>query len=111
MGMPNYAYDWAIPWVSGTAANTISNTRALEIALDNGATIQFDQRAQAPYFNYTDSNGQQRIVWFEDVKSIDARLNLVTKYNLAGVSYWTINNYYAVNWAIINSRFNVVKKL
>lgn len=111
MGMPNYAYDWAIPWVEGTTANTITNTRALEIALENGATIMFDNRAQAPYFNYTDSNGQRRIVWFDDAKSIDLRLNLVTKYNLAGVSYWTINNFYAVNWTVLDNKFSVTKIL
>ena len=109
--MPNYAYDWAIPWVEGTTANTITNTRALEIALENGATIMFDNRAQAPYFNYTDSNGQRRVVWFDDARSTDARLNLVTKYNLAGVSFWTINNYYPVNWAVLESKFNVTKVL
>lgn len=111
MGMPNYAYDWAVPFVMGTAANTITNTRALEIALENGATINFDSTAQAPYFNYTDNNGQNRVVWFEDARSIEARLNLVNKYNLAGVSYWTINNFFPVNWAVLSSMFNVVKVL
>ena len=109
--MPNYAYDWAIPFVMGTAANTITNTRALEIALEKGATINFDSTAQAPYFNYTDNNGQNRVVWFEDARSIEARLKLVNKYNLAGVSYWTINNFFPVNWAVLSSMFNVVKVL
>jgi spore germination protein len=109
MGMPNYAYDWKTPWQQGDSARTITNTRALEIALDNGSSIQFDSSAQAPYFTYVDTDGSSRIVWFEDARSIDARLNLVTKYNLAGVSYWTINNFYPVNWAVLNSKFNIVK--
>lgn len=109
MGMPNYAYDWVIPYQQGTSANTITNTRALEIAIENGANIMFDTRSASPYFNYTDSDGRTRVVWFDDARSIDARLDLVTKYNLAGVSYWTINNYYPVNWAVLNSKFNVVK--
>lgn len=111
MGMPNYAYDWATPWKEGDVATTITNTRALETALDYGAPIMFDSKAQAPYFNYTNSDGQRRIVWFEDARSIDARLNLVTKYNLAGVSYWTINNFYPINWSVLNSKFNVIKTL
>ena len=111
MGMPNYAYDWATPWKEGDVATTITNTRALETALDYGATIMFDSKAQAPYFNYTNSDGQRRIVWFDDARSIDARLNLVTKYNLAGVSYWTINNFYPINWSVLNSKFNVIKTL
>ncbi len=109
MGMPNYAYDWATPWKQGDIANTITNTRALEIALENGSNIMFDSSSQAPYFNYIDSRGNTRIVWFEDARSIDARLNLVTKYNLAGVSYWTINNFFPVNWAVLSSKFNIAK--
>lgn len=110
MGMPNYAYDWATPWKQGDEARTITNQRALDIALKNGATIMFDEKAQAPYFNYIE-NGVTRVVWFEDARSINSRLNLVTQYNLAGVSYWTINNFYPVNWSVLESRFNIAKKL
>ena len=109
MGMPNYAYDWRTPWNQGDTANTITNNTALELALNNGAQIQFDNSAQAPYFTYTDNEGNNRIVWFEDARSIDARLNLVTKYNLAGVSYWTINNFFPVNWTVLSSKFNIKK--
>lgn len=111
MGMPNYAYDWSTPWKQVDSANTITNTRALEIALENGSNIMFDNSAQAPYFNYIDNKGNPRVVWFEDARSIDARLNLVTKYKLAGVSYWTINNFYPVNWSVLTNKFNVTKVL
>ena len=111
MGMPNYAYDWVTPWKQGDVANTITNTRALEIALENGANIMFDNSAQAPYFNYVDERGNTRVVWFEDARSIDTRLNLVTKYNLAGVSFWTINNFFPVNWAVLTNKFNITKIL
>lgn len=111
MGMPNYAYDWMIPYTPGTSATTITNTRALEIALERGATIQFDPSAQAPFFNYTDDSGKNHVVWFDDARSINARLDLVNKYNLAGVSYWTINNFYPVNWTVLTDKFNVKKVL
>jgi spore germination protein len=109
MGMPNYAYDWIIPWQQGTSANTITNTKALELAIAKGANINWDQSAATPYFNYTDESGRNHIVWFDDAKSIDAKLRLVSKYNLAGVSYWTINNFMAVNWAVLESQFNIKK--
>lgn len=109
MGMPNYAYSWKIPYRQGSVADTISNTRALEIAIEKGATINFDTRAQSPYFNYIDDDGNNRVIWFDDARSISSRLNLVNKYRLAGVSYWTINNYYNVNWQILSSMFNIVK--
>lgn len=111
MGMPNYAYDWTLPWTQGNVATTLTNTRALELALDTGSTIQFDEKAQAPYFNYTDSSGINHVVWFDDARSINARLQLVNKYGLAGVSYWTINNFYPINWNILNSTFTIKKVL
>jgi len=109
MGMPNYAYDWAIPWKQGDVARTITNTRALEIAIENSVDIMFDQKAQAPYFNYIDSDNLNRVVWFDDPRSIDARLNLVSKYNLAGISYWTINNFYAPNYSVLSEKYDVSK--
>lgn len=110
MGMPNYAYDWALPYTPGTSASTISNTRALELAIENKVNINFDPIAQAPYFMYM-SDGIERIVWFDDPRSIDARLNLVTKYNLGGISFWTINYFYAPNYYVTADKFNITKVL
>ena len=109
MGMPNYAYDWTLPFNSGDSAMAITNNRALELALEKGATINFDEKAQSPYFNYIDDSGRNHVVWFDDARSINARLQLVNKYNLAGVSYWTINNFYPVNWAVLANNFDVQK--
>ena len=87
----------------------ITNNRALELALEKGATINFDEKAQSPYFNYIDDSGKNHVVWFDDARSINARLQLGNKYNLAGVSYWTINNFYPVNWAVLANNFDVQK--
>ena len=111
MGMPNYSYDWKIPYTEGSAATTITNSRALDIALDNGATIYFDSSSQTPYFNYTNADGENRVVWFDDARSIEAKLSLVSKYNLAGVSYWTINNFHPVNWTVLSNMYDIVKIL
>ena len=110
MGMPNYAYDWALPYTSGTPATVLTNNQARDLAFQMGATIRFDTRASAPYFNYT-MDGVEHVVWFDDARSIESRLNLVSKYNLAGVSYWTINNYDAVNWAVLNNMYQIKKVL
>lgn len=111
MGMPNYAYDWIIPWKQGTSATTLTNNRALELAIERGVNIMWNERSATPYFNYTDDSGTAHVVWFDDARSIQAKLGLVTKYNLAGVSYWTINNFMASNWAVLDSMFNVTKVL
>ncbi|MCT4564213.1 MAG: glycosyl hydrolase family 18 protein [Maledivibacter sp.] len=111
MGIPNYGYDWTLPYTPGTAAKTVTNTGAVDLAGDVGAAIQYDQKSQAPFFNYYDSEGKQHVVWFEDARSIDAKANLAGRKNLGGVSYWTINKYFPQNWLVLDSLFDISKLL
>ena len=108
MGMPNYGYDWNIPFVEGTAATTVSNTGAVDLARRVGSFIQYNEVQQSPYFNYW-TNNQQHEVWFDDARSVEARLKFVNDFNLGGVSYWTINRYFPQNWLVLNAMFNVKK--
>lgn len=109
MGMPNYGYDWTLPFVQGSTARPLTNQEAIDLAAKVGARIWFDMKAQAPYFRYYDSEGREHVVWFDDARSIQARLKLVNKYNLGGVSYWTINSFFPQNWIVLESMYNVRK--
>ncbi|HZJ75869.1 MAG TPA: LysM peptidoglycan-binding domain-containing protein [Clostridia bacterium] len=111
MGMPNYGYDWTLPFVQGSSARVLSNTAAANLASEVGAGIKFDSKAQSPYFNYFDNNGKEHVVWFEDARSIRAKLYTVNEYGLAGVSYWTLNSYFPQNSIVLNSMYNVIKVL
>jgi len=111
MGIPNYGYNWTLPFQPGTAAETISNTQAVELALREGAYIQYDPVAQVPFFTYYDENGRLHEVWFEDARSILAKLTLANEFRLGGVSYWTINQYFPQNWLVLESVFDVIKVL
>lgn len=109
MGIPNYGYDWTLPYVEGNAAEKISNTEAVERAARVGATIQFDETAQTPFYRYFDNQGRQHEVWFENEASIRAKLNLVAEFGLAGVSYWNLMDYFPANWVVLDSLFTTVK--
>jgi len=109
LGFSNYGYNWKLPWKQGDAASVISNSMAVNLAVSNWAEIKFDAAAQAPYFTYTDATGQRRVVWFEDVRSVQARLNLVAEYGLAGISYWTINQLYLPGLRVLESTYSVEK--
>ena len=109
MGIPNYGYDFTLPYEQGRPAKSISNTNAVALAAEKGVEIQFDPVAKAPYFYYKDENGALHIVWFEDARSIKAKLDLVTKYNLGGVSFWTVMNYFPQGYAVLNNNFQVEK--
>lgn len=111
MGMSNYGYDWTLPFQPGTAAKTVTNTGAIDLARREGAIIQYDIKSQAPYFYYYDDNKRQHVVWFEDARSILARLTLVHQYRLGGLSYWTIMKYFPQNWLVLSNIFKVKKVL
>lgn len=111
MGMANYGYNWALPYVEGSRATTISNTGAVDLARREGAEIQYDMRSQAPYFNYFDDNGREHVVWFDDARSIEAKLRLLNQYGLGGASYWTIGRFFPQNWLVLSSLYDVLKIL
>ncbi|MDD4834560.1 MAG: glycoside hydrolase family 18 protein [Lutispora sp.] len=111
MGQNLYGYDWTLPYVpGGPFARAVSPQRAIEIAAENNVPIRYDYTAQAPYFNYTDNQGKQHIVWFEDARSIQAKFNLVKELGLRGVSYWKLGLPFPQNWLLIENNFNVVKR-
>lgn len=104
MGIPLYGYDWTLPYQKGTMARSISPQQAIEIAAANGAVIEYDEAAQTPYFRY-DNNGHE--VWFEDARSIYAKLMLLDEYNLAGIGYWNLSRDFPQNWALLNALFGI----
>ena len=109
LGFSNYGYNWTLPWQQGKAAAVISNTAAANLAAASFAQIRFDEKAQAPFFNYTDPSGVRHEVWFEDARSVRARLALVSEYGLAGISYWTINYANRAGFAVLESMYGIQK--
>lgn len=109
MGVPNYGYDWTLPFVQGSAARSISNAYAPTLAVTNNADILFDQPSQTPYFNYTAADGKRHEVWFDDARSIRAKLRLVADYALAGISIWTADRQFSQLWLVIQSMYSVIR--
>lgn len=107
LGIPNYGYDWPLPFVQGeTRARSISNQEAVAIAVANGAEIQFDERAQSPWFRYT-REGVEHQVWFEDARSMSAKLRLIQEYGLWGAGYWNLMRPYPQGWTVLNALYRV----
>lgn len=108
LGIPNYGYDWPLPFVQGqTRARSLSNQEAVEMALRYGAEIQFDETAQSPWFNYTAPGGTPHVVWFEDARSMSAKLRLIEEYGLYGAGYWNLMRPYPQGWAVLNALYEI----
>lgn len=110
LGIPNYGYDWALPYEKGvTKAVTMGNIAAVRLAVDTGSEILFDEASQAPYFYYTDLQGTAHVVWFEDVRSLSAKFGLVTEKGLNGCGYWNIMRPFPQNYLLLNGTFRIEK--
>ncbi|PPK82970.1 spore germination protein [Lacrimispora xylanisolvens] len=105
LGIPNYGYDWPLPYERGvTRAETVSNLEAVQIAIENGAEIQFDEEAMSPFFHYW-KYGVEHEVWFEDVRSYKAKFDLIKEYGLTGAGYWQIMQFFRANWLVLSQMF------
>ncbi len=107
LGIPNYGYDWPLPFRQGaTRARSISNQYAVELAVEHRVEILFDERAQSPWFRYTES-GVVHEVWFEDARSMSAKLSLIQEYGLYGAGYWNLMRPYPQGWTVLNALYDV----
>lgn len=105
LGIPNYGYDWPLPFVPGeTKAMTLGIIEARQRAIQYGVPIQFDEAAQSPFYRYR-AAFREHEVWFEDVRSMQAKFSLITEYDLRGASYWNIMNLFRANWLLLEDFF------
>ncbi len=110
MGQNLYGYDWTLPFVQGTVAKAISPQQAIQLAATQKVAIQYDTKAQAPFFKYTAADGKQHVVWFEDARSIQAKFDLIKELKIRGMSYWKLGLSFPQNWLLIVDNFNVTKR-
>lgn len=110
MGLPNYAYDWPLPYVKGqTAAESISNIQAVARAAQYNVEIQFDPVAQAPFYNYTNEQGIAHVVWFDDARSMSAKLLLINELKIHGAGVWQIMDFFPQMWFNAIGLYNITK--
>lgn len=109
LGIPNYGYDWTLPFVQGVSrATTVSNQEAVRIAIEADVPIQFDEVAMSPFFQY-EKDGQTHEVWFEDVRSYREKFSLLPAYGLRGMGYWQIMRFFRPNWLLLENTFQIQK--
>ncbi len=110
-GFQIYARDWLLPHVQGQEAETFSQQEAIRRAIQYGAAIQYDPVAQSPFYRYTDEQGRNHEVWFEDARSAQAKFDVVKDYNLRGISYWVLGYPFPQNWLLLKDNFTIRKRI
>ena len=110
IGVATIGYDWELPYAPKISnVNSLSFERVVDLARSVGAVINYDDQSQTPYFRYRSANGIEHVVWYINSRSINATMELVTKYNLSGISVWNITVFNPQLWLIISSQYEIEK--
>lgn len=108
LGFSLYGYDWTLPYFKGNdPARSLSPEEAVMLAYAKDAVIQYSVAAESPFFYYNEGSAAHE-VWFEDARSVNARLSLVSEYGLRGAGFWHAGRGAAQCWQTLNSRFDII---
>jgi len=114
-GISVIAYNFESPYIIGISrANALTTDAAIELALLTGSIILFEERSQAPYYEYyTLTAGMQvrHTVWFSDARTIDALIKFIPEFGIQGTGIWNIMSYFDQMWLVINSQYGINKVL
>ncbi|MBO1000244.1 LysM peptidoglycan-binding domain-containing protein [Bacillus sp. SD075] len=102
---PMYGYDWIVP---SRETKALSAQNAQNLAIATGAEITFDISAASPTYSYQRENSNH-VVWFEDIRSISAKYEMIDAYELIGATYWQIGLEFPQNWEFIDKNILIIK--
>ena len=103
-----FSFSSRISSIPRLEAPSISTKEAVDLAVRTGSEILYDEQAQAPYFFYTE-DGVSHQVYYEDARSISARLMLLEEYSLRGALYWNLMRRNEQNLLMLNYYIDIVK--
>lgn len=107
LGVPFYARLWKEEFDQSGAFSLSSRALGMdgiqkELERNNISSRRDEQTGQS-YAEYEDDGATYK-VWIEDSKSMEARANLVSHYNLAGISGWKLGLESSEIWDVIQNQ-------
>jgi spore germination protein len=86
LGVGAYGYDWT----NDHNGVSLQWADAERIAQQHSTVIMWDASSSSPWFTYTDSHSGRHSVWYENARSLQAKLDLARQYGVAGVFVWRL---------------------
>ncbi|MHC1776496.1 MAG: glycosyl hydrolase family 18 protein [Lentimicrobium sp.] len=112
LGLPYYGREWPVTSNtlpagtsgSGTAV-TYSNVRGNSSGFYTPQNLYWDQFSFNPYYSYLSNSWRQ--CFFDDVRSLGAKYDLVNRRNAGGIGIWALgyDNGYPELWDLIAEKF------
>jgi spore germination protein YaaH len=100
MGLPFYTRIWTEQ--DKVTSKTVSMEVVQKLIRDKKLTPVFDIASGQNYVEYTEGNKKMKI-WIEDAKSMQSRIELAKKLDLAGVASWSRSFETPDIWTVIQS--------
>ena len=108
IGVTTIGYIFHFPFIEGTSrAVSISNTNVIELAVDIGTQIYFNENNLSSYFYIM--NDTIALVYFHNGRSLNTYLSLVSQENLQGIAIWNIMEFLAQESLMIHSQYYIDK--
>ncbi len=95
LGVVLLGYDWT----RGAEGQPVTHEDVMARVRKYTAAVRRDAD-NSPSFEYTDDQGLQHTVWFEDAQSTQAKLQLVDRYGLAGAFFWRLGDEDPNTWKL-----------
>lgn len=96
-GIPFYGYDWP---ATGPATSLTHKKASALIDCIKPDKIEWSEPWGTPFFTYIE-NGAKHEVWFENVRSIEAKLDVCRKLGVGGVAAWRLGDEDPRFWEVI----------
>lgn len=116
LGMPYYGRDWSLSATS-TPEKPVYSKKSVSLAGARVLSAKYSVTPQRetsaadsvgiPTFTYTDENQVVHTVYYDDIQSLGAKLELVNQYNLGGAAAWSL---YWVNTDTANEIFPLLQQ-
>jgi spore germination protein len=96
LGIALSGYDWV-----GDQAEVVTWIQCYGRAQKYHATTEWDRLSQSPSFKYTDEQGRQHEVWFENADSMAFKLQAAKAAGIRGIYLWMISSEDDRSWATL----------
>ncbi|MFC2084400.1 glycosyl hydrolase family 18 protein [Bacteroidota bacterium] len=113
LGIPSYSVFWFPDYNSEKGG--FVNARHLNYGEAIGLTERYDTElkwleTQGCYYTYWENDGVFEYLFLEDANSFEAKLKLLSKYNLRGISVWRTGSEDPAIWDVIEKKLTTIKR-
>lgn len=100
IGLAAYGYDWSSKGIESLEYSAIMN-----LAQHFNSSVIWDSPSKSPHFDYTDADGINHQVWFENSESLKNKIALVNNYDIAGAAMWKLGEEDPSSWQVLKDVF------